>query len=344
MRILYLGNIQGFVNPAKYYFTPQKLMNGFMRLGHMVYAFNDRDYARYSNILRSQKWGIKALNKEVVRVAREFRPDMIVFGHCKNISNDTLAEIRAAVPGVRMMYRNVDPIHQDAAQNIADIKQRVGHVEGIFITTAGEALAQFSHPKTRVSFFPNPVDRAVEDKKAFANPNADIDMLFLGSVLRDQYDHRQDTVRYLLDNKGDLNIHIGGAGQNDGKVFGAAYYELLERAKMGLCTNKTNDFYLYASGRMSQYMASGMLAFIPRASRFEDILGTDSFVSFDSDEEIVDRMRYFAAHDGERKLVAQTGYEKVHDYFNVDKICQYMIETVFDQPHSQDYRWPTTLY
>lgn len=345
MRILYLGNIQGFVNPAKYYFTPQKLMNGFMRLGHMVYAFNDRDYARYSNIFRSQKFGKKALNQEILRIAHEYKPEMIVLGHCKNITNDTLAEVRRICPGVRMMYRNVDPIHDEAQNNIKDIQQRVGHVEGIFVTTAGDSLAQFAHPKTKVSFFPNPVDPAVETKRAFANPNADIDMLFLGSVLRDhKNDHRQTTAEYLLANKGDLNIHIGGAGQNDGRVFGAAYYELLERAKMGLCNNKTNNYYLYASGRMSQYMASGLLAFIPEGAQFEDIFGNDAFVSFNGDEELLDKIRYFAAHDGERKLMAQTGYEKIHDYFNVDKICQYMIETVFDLPLSQDYRWPTKTY
>jgi hypothetical protein len=28
----------------------------------------------------------------------------------------------------------------------------------------------------------------------------------------------------------------------------------------------------------------------------------------------------------------------------VDKICQYMIETVFDVPYSMSYRWPTQAY
>ncbi len=345
MRILYIGNIQGFTNPAKYYFTPQKLMNGFARLGHMVYAFNDRDYARYSNPFRSQKFGIKALNREILKIAREFRPEMVVLGHCKNVTNDTLAEIRQICPGVRLMYRNVDPIHGEAQNNIRDIRQRAGHVDGIFVTTAGDALAQFSHPNTKVSFFPNPVDPAVETKRAFDNPQADIDFLFLGSVLRDhKTDHRQTTAEYLLEHKDGLNIHVGGAGQNEGRVFGAAYYELLERAKMGLCMNKTADYYLYASGRMSQYMASGILAFIPEGPRFEDIFGTDSFISFKTDEELLDKIRYYAAHDEERRRIARTGYDKIHDYFNVDKICQYMIETVFDLPFSQVYRWPTKVY
>lgn len=342
MRILYVGTSQGFENAAKFYFTPQKLINGFTRLGHNVYMFNDRDVARYSNIFRSQSRGKAAMNAKLVEDCKAYKPHLIVLGHCKNVSNDTLAEIRAALPGVRMLYRNVDPLHSE--DNCKDIMQRSGHVEGIFITTAGDALKRFSNPKTKVCFFPNPVDYALETERAFANPNADIDFLFLGSVLRDQYDHRQDTVQYLLRNKDNINVHIGGAGVNEGRVFGAAYYELLGRSKMGLCMNKTENYYLYASGRMSQYMASGMLGFIPEGPQFEDIFGNDSFISYKGDEELVDKIKYYVANDAERKKIAQRGWEKIHDYFMVDKICQYMIERVYDAPLSMDYRWPTTVY
>lgn len=342
MRILYVGTSQGFENAAKFYFTPQKLINGFTRLGHNVYMFNDRDVARHANIFRSQSRGKKAMNAKLIEDCKAYKPHMVVLGHCKNVSNDTLAEIRRICPGVKMIYRNVDPLH--SKNNCADIMQRSGHVEATFITTAGEALKQFAHPKTKICFFPNPVDAALETEQAFANPNADIDFLFLGSVLRDQYDHRQDTVRHLLDNKGDLKVHVGGAGVNEGRVFGAAYYELLGRCKMGLCMNKTEDYYLYASGRMSQYMASGMLGFIPEGPKFEDIFGTDSFVSYKTNEELVDKIKYYAVHDAERVAMARRGWEKIHDYFMVDKICQYMIERAFDAPLSMDYRWPTTVY
>ncbi len=342
MRILYVGTAQGFENADKYYFTQQKLINGFTRLGHNVYMFNDRDVARYSNIFHSQSRGKRAMNKKLIEDCRKYRPHMIVLGHCKNVENETLAEIRKVAPGVRMMYRNVDPLHSE--NNCKDIQQRSGHVEAIFITTAGDALSRFSNPRTKVCFFPNPVDYALETERAYMNPNADIDFLFLGSVLRDQYDHRQDTVQKLLARKGDVKVHVGGAGVNDGKVFGADYYELLGRSKMGLCMNKTADYYLYASGRMSQYMGSGMLGFIPKGPQFEDILGTDAFVSFASDDEMIDKMKYYAANDSARIAMARTGCERIHDYFMVDKICQYMIETVFDVPFSMSYRWPTRAY
>lgn len=342
MRILYLGNAQGFVNGAKYYFTPQKLINGFTRLGHNVYVFSDRDYARYSNIFRSQKRGKKQMNEKVIVVAKEYQPHLIVLGHCKNITNETLQEIREQLPNVKIVYRNVDPL--SSSQNVGDIKQRVGQVEGMFITTAGERLKQFSNDFGGVYFMPNPVDPALEAKRAFENKDADIDFLFLASYLRDQHDHRHLTAKYLLENKGNLNIHIGGAGINENRVFGPDYFRLLNRAKMGLCMNKVDDHYLYASGRMSQYMASGVCALIPEGSQFEDVLGQGAFVSFNGKEELLDKIKYYQANETERIEIAKTGHQRVHDIFHVDKVCQYMIERVFDKSLSQDYIWPTDRY
>ncbi len=342
MRILYLGNAQGFINGAKYYFTPQKLINGFTRLGHNVYVFNDRDYARFANIFRSQKRGKAKMNKKVIELCREYEPHMIILGHCKNITNQTLQEIRRILPGVKMLYRNVDPL--SSAQNVEDIHQRVGHVEGIFITTAGEGLKQFSNDFGGVYFMPNPVDPALENKRAFENADADIDFLFLASYLRDQHDHRHLTAKYLLEHKGNLNIHIGGAGINEDRVFGPEFYRLLSRAKMGLSMNKVDNHYLYASGRMSQYMASGVCAFIPEGSKFEDVLGQGAFVSFFGNEDLIDKIKYYRQNDEQRVQIARTGHERVHDVFHVDKVCQYMIERIFDKPLSRDYRWPLERY
>lgn len=347
MRILYVGNAQGFSNPDKYYFTPEKLMNGFVRLGHHVYCFNDKDFARASNVFSSQKIGRKAMNRHLLKICRKYEPHYIVLGHCKNVENETLAEIRRILPGVRITYRNVDPLSSPG--NVAEIEQRAGHADTIFITTAGEGLRQFSRPGTKVSFMPNPVDPAVENVCAFANPGADIDFLFLGSALHDQNDHRRRTTRYLVesnakDGAGALKFHIGGIENAADKVFGAAYYRLLERCKTGLCMNKTADYPLYASGRMSQYMASGVMAFIPKGPGFESIFGNDCFVTTEGDEDLLDKIRFYARNDAERVRIARNGYEKIRDYFDVEKVCQYFIDVTFERGLSMDYRWPVDLY
>ena len=342
MKILYVGNAQGFTNADKYYLIPQRLINGFTRLGHNVYVFNDRDVARHSNILRSQKRGRKAMNEALVKTCLSYKPALIVLAHCKNVTNDTLAEIRSALPDTKIIYRNVDPLSSDG--NVKDIHQRVSHVDNIYVTSGGEALKQFSNNKGGVYFMPNPADTALDTVCAFDNKDADIDFLFLASFLRDQHDHRHLTAQYLLSHADGLHIKIGGAGVNEDRIFGADYYDVLGRSKMGLCVNKTSDFYLYASDRMTQYMAAGILAFIPEGPCFEDVLGDDSFISFSTDEELLDKIKHYKENESERIRIARNGYDKVREYFDTVKVCQFMIDTSFAGALSQDYRWPTERY
>jgi len=341
MKILYVGTAQGFLNADKIYLTPQKLIQGFTRNGHCVYPFNDKEYARYSNIMRSSRWGIKQSNEKLLEVCKQLRPEMIVLGHCKNISNESLAEIRQILPGVKIIYRNVDPLH--SKQNVKDIRQRVGHVDGIFITTAGEHLAEFSHPNTFVCHMPNMVDPSVETGRAFEGDGIH-DFFFAGSVLRDQYDQRQDVLALIQEKCADMRLGIYGANQGQEKLFGHRYLDTLAHSKMGLCINKTSDYYLYSSGRMTQYMGQGLLIFHDRGARFEDIFGEDEIAFYETPEELVDKIRYYHTNDDERCKVAKAGWQKAHRIFNNQTVTKYIFERTFDLPLSQDYVWSTDVY
>lgn len=343
MKILYVGNVQGLSNVEKYYLTEQRLINGFTRLGHNVCLFNDRDHARYANIFKSQKCGLKKMNEKLIESCTHYKPDLIVLSHCKNVSNETFLTIKNLLPNVKITYTNVDPVTVE--QNINDIKQRKGIADTIFVTTAGEALKQFKDDNSRTYFFPNPVDAALDTQHVFTNMKADIDLLFLGSALKHQQDHRHELAKFIIDNVDeDFNYHIGGLGINDKKAYGQAYYDLLDRSKMGVSVSKTSNQYLYASDRMSHYMAAGILTFIPEGSQFEDILGDDAFVSFSDNQDLLEKITYFKNNDEERQRIAQTGYEKIHALFNVDKVCKYILETTFKEPYSIDYGWPVTGY
>lgn len=321
MKILYVGNIQGLNNIGKYYLTEQRLMNGFTRLGHNVYGFNDRDHAR-QNILRTQSLGIKKMNQTLIKSAVMYEPDLIILSHCKNVSNDTLNEIRAKIPHVKIIYTNVDPLND--AGNIKSINQRLGVVDAIFITS--HDLDQFSSPNTLVKYFPNPVDRAIDTNKSFEN-ECEIDLLLLGRALTHQRDIRRELAEFLSQ-KDELNIYIGGVGINDNLHYGAEYMKILANSKMGVSLSKESDRYLYASDRLSHYLASGLMTFIPEGAGFEDLL-EDGFVPFSSHEELWDKALYYGTHDEERKAIAKKGYDIAHDKFASEKICADMLAHLF---------------
>ncbi len=343
MKILFVGNTPGLNNIEKYYLTEQRLINGFTRLGHTTYCFNDRDHSKYLNIFRRQKAGRKQMNEKLIQSAEIYKPDLIVIGNCKNVTNATLDEIRRNLPSVRIIYRNVDPLSDIG--NVRSISDRLGVVDAIFITTAGKLLKQFATSKTKVCHFPNPVDSAIDTNRSFDNQRARIDLLLLGRELRHQNDPRYELAKYIdTRNKGWINSYIGGVGMNSALHYGASYMDMLENSKMGISVSKVNDHYLYASDRLSHYLASGICTFVPKGPKFTDVLGTNALVEFDSHDDLWDKVIYYFENEKERKETAKIGHAAAHDRFCVEKVCNFMIEVAYDKPLSLPYAWPTELY
>jgi len=321
MKILYVGNVQGLNNISKYYLTEQRLMNGFTRLGHNVYCFNDRDHAR-KNILNTQSLGIKKMNQNLIKFATIYEPDLIVLSNCKNVTNETLLDIKQKIPHVKIIYTNVDPLSDK--KNISFINERVNVVDAIFVTTAD--LRQFASSKAIVKYFPNPTDKAIDTNKAFAN-ECSIDLLFLGRSLTEQYDHRKDLAEFLS-HKDIMNIYVGGVGINENLRYGADYMRILSSSKMGISLSKESNRYLYASDRLSHYLASGIMTFIPDGGGFEDLL-EDGFVPFSSHEDLWNKATYYYENDEERIKIATKGYRIAHEKFACEKICADMLSTIF---------------
>ncbi|MCZ6780251.1 MAG: glycosyltransferase [Nitrospirae bacterium] len=341
MKILLVGNIYGACNGQRYYMIMPKLVQGFARLGHNVYVYNDREIARARSFVGSRKFGIVPANTRLVEVARDFQPHLVLLGHCEMIWCRTLRKIREICPGVRIIYRNVDPLIH--AQNVKDIERRAGVVDGIFLTTAGEALRSFARPETFIAFMPNPVDPSIEVGRSFERSDQENDVFFAGGPLG--ADHpRQALLQELKAALPGVRFDFRGQSFDAPPIFGAAYLAALANAKMGLNLSRTNDYYLYSSDRMAQYTGNGLLTFVHRGAGFGDIYGDDELAFYDSTEELIDKIAYFKEHDGERRKVAEKGWRKSHEYFDTTRVARYIVEQSFEEPFSDDYPWPTTAY
>jgi hypothetical protein len=340
MRILYVGDSGGLKNAALFYLFPPRLINGMIREGHTVHVFNDKDMARGFNIFHSSRMGLRKTNLALLQTCRDFMPELIILAHCKNILNETLMDIRDICPHVKIIHRNVDPLSD--AGNVARILDRVNYVDGIFITTAGPSLQKFTSAKTFCSFIPNPVDPSIDTAAAFSAPTYDADLFFAAGAMKHD-DHRTELVSKLMAHATEVKTEIIGAGINDRSLFGLPYIEKLARVKMGLVINKTEDFYLYASDRMSQYMGNGIMVFAHSLPSYTDIFSNGEIITYSNTDELIDRVRYYAAHDTERRQIAEKGYVRAHQVFNSQLVARHMIDTTFDLSPSS-YAWPSTKY
>lgn len=344
LKILYVGTVQGLTNIGKYYLFPQRIVNGFSRLGHNVYLFNDREIARANNMFNSSRFGAKRMNIDLIRTCKSFAPDVVVLGHCWNVTNETLAEIRAMLPDLKIIYRNVDAL--DAERTRMRIKERSPMVDAIFSTTAGEVLRDLASPNNFSSFFPNPTDSSIDTGKAHEIENPQTDLFYAAAPMRSENeDHRAAFMRDVLQRiEPQVKTNIAGSGINEKTLFGHEYMDALAVSGMGLSLNKFDNLYLYASDRMTQYMGNGLLTFCHKGPRHSDLFADGEIVEFEAAEDLAEQILYFKKNPKERMERARNGYEKSRKMFACERVAQYMLDLTFGQAQSFEYEWPTTQY
>ena len=336
-KVLLVGNLFGRELGNDFYMIMQKLMHGFIRLGCNVHVFNDREVARGSTPLLSTSTGRAAANRKLLKTCDNFRPDLVVLGHCELIENATLETLRSRHPGLRLAYRNVDTLTD--AKNRARLQRRAACVDAVFATTGAAIHGVPASSRAPVYFMPNPVDPAIDTGRGFARSDQAHDLFFAvgtGNSADPRLRLPQAAAQRLPELRGDFR---GVAGKP--ALRGAAFIDALCDARMGLSISRPDDVYLYASDRMSQLLGNGLLTFVSRATGFQDLFGEDQIAFYDDLDELVDKLGYFARHDDARRNAAEAGWQAAHAMFASHRVAKYILERSFDLPLTETYPWPT---
>jgi glycosyltransferase involved in cell wall biosynthesis len=316
--------------------TEYKLWNGLIRNNHNVLHYSDRDMAAFLAPFHLRDLGKRASNRKLIQTADNFKPDLIILGHCDIIKNETLEEIRKLLPEVRIAYRNVDPLF--VPKNVEAIQKRTEIADTIFITTAGTQLEQFKGKRSSLHYMPNPTDPAIETRDNSQREDLPIDLLFCGNS--NEHSDRQKSVESLANSlKGDrMKFHTAGYFGLP-NVWGRDYDNLIAQSKMGLNLNRQEGDYLYSSARLAQLMGNGILAFIHRAGNMQELIGEDRAVLFESNEELAKKVRHYNNDDAARREVASKGREFYREHFSSDLIAQYIVDVTMGSSHRNTHIW-----
>jgi hypothetical protein len=325
-------------NGESYFSIPYKLNNGLTRLGHDVFSVCDRDLAD-SYFLGMRELGRGYANKKLQQICEQVRPDILLLGHCTLISAATVSSIRKIVPGVRIAHWNCDPLFYPEIMN--RLRELAPIADATFVTTAGPLMQSIADAGGRVTFMPNPVDKSIETPRAFENGGNDIDLLFIGSPIKET--ERAIICETIRRDIPELKFETRGfAGAPP--VFGAGLFDLMARSGMGLSLNRREDVFLYASDRMSIMMGCGLLTFVDKRTGFDSIFGANECVCFEGTEDLLSRLRYFMGHDEQRRAIAQGGWRKIHEIFSETRVAKWIVETTLGDPPSEPYAWPTEVH
>ncbi len=127
----------------------KKFTNGFIRNGHDVLEISDRDYLRNNKsfTLIPNKYNFQ---KFLIDTFKNYNPDIVFFGHSKNIELSTLSEFKTMNKNLILSQWNEDPIMpglQYSKKNIANINLYADFVDHNFITTDPSVLPEFKKKK-----------------------------------------------------------------------------------------------------------------------------------------------------------------------------------------------------
>lgn len=338
MRILQVGYAQmrrfGDIHANMEY----KLYYGLIRLNHYVIHYSDRDMASFLAPFKLRDLGKPAANKKLIETADNFKPDMILLGHCDIIKNETLDEIRKLVPDVRIAHRNIDPLF--VPRNVNAIQSRTHSCDSIFITTAGKKLDQFRGNRADIYHMPNACCASIDCNDNSKKDNLPIDLFFCGNS--EELSNRTETVNYVANALRDdaINFHAYGYGERP-NAWGYTYDQILATAKMGLNLNRQEGDYLYSSDRVAQLMSNGILAFINRASSLSELFGESRAVYYKDNAELVRKIREYQQDDAARKSVAAEGRRFYHEHFSSEKVAEYIISKTMNTKPRFDFIWPS---
>lgn len=359
MRILLVANGNIKHRGARYYDQGLKLANGLIRNGHHVYFLSDRDLlyslAQFSTpgIYGTKTHKIKHISRFFLEVCSNIKPQLIILVHADLISPEALFAARKMFPAVKIAQFNVDIICNP--HNIRQINSKLAAVDATFITTAGAGLEKFAQQGSMIAYAPNIVDSSIEWPRCFERSDQPHDVFWALRALKGSIpgDRRIEYPLYLADNGIKIDYH----GMN-GKplLYNAGYFEAINQAKIGINISQIwsrgnynkaadDDLYLYSSDRIAHYLGSGLLVFTTRDNRLEELFVEDKeMIFFDSKEELLEKIRYYLAHDEERKKIAKSGWEKAHNHYNERLVAKYMLEATFATEFSENYLWPLTKY
>jgi Glycosyl transferases group 1 len=329
-----------------YHNTSIRLSNGLVRNGHLVLNFSDRDVARASSIMGSRKFGRGAVNRMLRDYCRLNRPDLLLLGHADTIAPGTVAEIRDAIPGLRVLQWNIDPLFDDG--NVRRIASKRGVVDATLVTTGIAALGPLRQGGHRVGFLPNPVDPSIERGENHRRADLPFD-LFYACAFGHETRHvcgrdwtMDGLMSALLGEVPNVKARLCGL-LGKPRLDGANYQDALESAGIGLNVSRRPDWPLYSSDRLAHLIGNGMAVLMERVTGYDAFFGDDEMLFFSSFEELVRQVRDTVADPARRQAVATAGHAKYHRYFNERTVARYVLDFAFERADARSYGWPEGL-
>ena len=311
----------------------KKFTNGFIRNGHDVLEISDRDFVRQNRNF-FQKKNTDKFQEYLVNTFKNYSPNLIFFGHTKNIDRSTINEFKALNNNLIISQWNEDPVMKSLSyskQNIRNIFNYSDIVDHSFITTDPSILKKQNFDTKNFHFFFVPVDKNIECFDVYKqNPLKDLFYAMSHGVNRATLKKgKSDSRIFFLNNliKKLDNIDYDFYGfQNKEPIWGNNFYKALINSKMGLNLSRGLPTKYYSSNRIASLMGNGLLTFVDRKTYLNDIFNKNEIILYDNLNDLSQKIKFYKKNVKIRSKIARAGKKKYFKLFNEMKTTKYIID------------------
>lgn len=310
----------------------KKFTNGFVRNGHDVLEISDRDFIR-NNKSFSLIPNKNNFQKFLIDTFKNYNPDIIFFGHTKNIELDTFDAFKSINRNLILSQWNEDPVMPSlnySKQNISNIKLYSDFVDHNFITTDPSILNK-SIDTNNFNFFFVPVDKNIESFEVYKmKPKKDLFYAMSHGVNRATLkegveDERIKFLDSLVKKIPDVKYDFYGFS-NKQPIWGNEFNNALINSKMGLNLSRGKPTKYYSSNRIASIMGNGLLTFIDEKVQMKDFFNKNEIIFYNNINDLSDKIRFYSKNNKIRQKIASNGKKKYFKLFNETNMSKYLID------------------
>jgi len=338
LKILHITNFNERHNGRLFYNTGKRINNGFIRLGHSVLEFSDRDIVSYYRSINDLN-GSKSLNKKLLEVISNYVPDLIVLGHADLIKSETLIWIKKNYPHIKFAQWFLDRMDTQWISNKKRFLDKIKIMDASFCTTDPKSL----NFNTKTFYIPNPVDESFEKLRNFNQNDFNNDVFFAmshgvhrGKLKKGKFDDRENFINKILLKSPDVRFDLYGMN-NRQPIWADDFINAISQSKIGLNLSQGKAAKYYSSDRFAQLIGNGLLLMIDKNTKFNHFFDNDEIVMYKSLNDLTEQIQKYTHDDKLRKKIAKKGYEKYFKYFNSTIIADFIIKKTLNIKHKKFY-------
>ena len=298
-----------------------KLSKGFLRNGHDVVNFSYRNYM--DNNLIQQKH--TTLNKKILIICDNYRPDLILLGHNNFLYRENLETLKSKFNlKVSLWYEDALSFKGDGPnwrKNLSLIENNHDLIDSYFTTTYPDQI-KTKIDKKKLNFLPVPVDENIENLNIYENPNRHKDLFFalshgvnFGKLKKGKIDEREKIINSFIKKFPNINYNILGIS-NELPKWNYDFLNEINKCKMALNLSRGKPIKFTSSNRIASLIGNGIYTFIDEGTQFNKIFNEDEVGSYKSFNDLGSKIEYMLTNEKKINLYGKNGKNKYFKLFN----------------------------